>query len=127
MTIKRWLKADYPDYLEIINQVEARWKAEGSKERRNWWDVFAGGTDGAPLVIAGQQFPVLRSAQIRKGVPVTSNAECRNENEVPPPFRFGRWQKRRMPTKARKSARATSATKSTKSTKSTKTRERRVG
>jgi hypothetical protein len=45
---------------------------------------------------------VLRAAQIRKEVAVTPNAICRNENEVAPGFRFGRWGKnrKRLPAKA---------------------------
>jgi hypothetical protein len=36
---------------------------------------------------------VLKAAQIRKGVPITQNAICRNENEVIPEIaKTGRWK-----------------------------------
>lgn len=100
MTIKKWLRADYADVLALINEKEAEWRVTGNRTRRNWWDVLAGEAHGSPCIIAGTEFPVLRAAQIRKGLPVTANALCRNENEVPPDFRFGRWRKKRLPAKA---------------------------
>ena len=75
------------------------------KERRNWWDVLAGGKDGAAMVVAGHEFTVLRAAQIRQAKPVTSNALCRNENEQPPDARgTGRWPKAQLPVKATRAA-----------------------
>lgn len=102
MTIKYWLRTDYADVLAQIQEVEAEWRAVNNKQRRNWWDVLAGGPGGTPCVVAGREFPVLRAAEIRKGMPVTPNAICRNEEEVAPGFRFGRWRKKRLPAKARK-------------------------
>ena len=108
MVIKKWLKDDYPDYLELINRTEAGWKATGRGTRRNWWDVLAGLRDGTPVVIDGQQFPVLRTARERKGWAHVSHAECRNENEIAADFRFGRWGKKKkskLPKKAKPVAR----------------------
>src|SRR5690242_14764450 len=96
MTIRKWLRADYRDVLALIEEVEAEWRAAQNRQRRNWWDVLAGGPNGTPCVVAGREFPVLRAAQIRKRVPVTANALCRNEEEIAPNFRFGRWRRRRV-------------------------------
>jgi hypothetical protein len=85
MTARDWLRANgYEDVAALIDQVMAEIAATGSKQRRNWWDVLAGGTNGNPLVVNGHEFPVLRVAQIRQGKPVTKNAICRNKNEQPP-------------------------------------------
>lgn len=81
----------------MIDEVMAQWKVEGKGTRRNWWDILAGNSKGKPYRQAGRQFPILRAAQIRKGLPVTSNALCRNENEVPPPISpSGRWPRDRV-------------------------------
>ena len=104
MVIKKWLVADYGDFLDLINRQEAQWKATGRSTRRNWWDVLAGQRDGTPNVIDGTEFPVLRAARRRKGWPDVPNAVCRNEKEVAADFRFGRWGKAkrsRLPKKAR--------------------------
>ena len=101
MTLRKWLTADYPDVLGLIDEVVSEFKASGSKERRNWWIVLAGGVDGEPLMVAGREFPVLRAAQIRQGKPVTANAMCRNLDEVPPGvMATKRWPRRRLPSKA---------------------------
>jgi hypothetical protein len=106
MTARDWLRQNgYEDIAALIDEVLALLKAKGSKERRNWWDVLAGAKDGAPMVVAGHEFPVLRAAQIRQGKPVTPNALCRNENEQPPDIhRTGRWPKGQLPVKATRSA-----------------------
>ncbi len=95
MTIKRWLKTDYADVLAQINATEAAWKAAGSGERRSWWLVLAGNLDGSTIFVGELEFPVLRAAQIRQERQVTSNALCRNEVEIAPPLRMGRWQKQK--------------------------------
>lgn len=94
MITRDWLRQNgYEDVVEQIDQVLAELAARGSKERRNWWDVLAGGKDGKPNLVAGREFPVLRVAQIRQGKPVTPNAISRNKNEQPPDVvRTGRWQ-----------------------------------
>ena len=102
-SIKKFLKGNqYGKYADLIDQVEAEMVAAGSKQRRNWWDILAGGTDGRPLTVNGHQFPVLRAAQIRKGTPVTPNAICLNEDEEIPGFRkpAERPKRRRLPRKA---------------------------
>jgi hypothetical protein len=114
MTTRDWLRQNgYEDVRELIDEVIAELAAKGSKERRNWWDVLAGGKDGAPIVVAGREFPVLRAAQIRQGKPVTPNAIYRNENEQPlDVVRTGRWPKKlrrknQLPVKAKRQAKTT--------------------
>ena len=84
-SIRGWLyENDYKDVLEIIDEIMLEWKKEGNKQRRNWWEILAGDKHGTPRKIAGREIPVLRAAQIRKGIKITENALCRNENENPP-------------------------------------------
>lgn len=93
---KQWLiENNYADVAGLIDEVTSKWLAEGKRTRRNWWEILAGDLKGNSRVIAGRQFPVLRAAQIRKGVPVTENAICRNlEEEAPAVVRVtGRWPK----------------------------------
>lgn len=111
MTTRDWLQQNgYEDVVELIDEVMAELAARGSKERRNWWDVLAGGRNGKPNVVAGREFPVLRAAQIRQGKPVTPNAICRNQAEQPPDVvRTGRWpkkqrQKKQLPAKSTRQA-----------------------
>ena len=95
MNIKDWLAENgYEDVVDLINQVEAEWKAKSMKTRRDWWHVLAGTASGAPIVIAGREFPVLWAARKRKGLPDVKNSVKRNKREVPPPLRrTGRWPK----------------------------------
>lgn len=114
MTTRDWLRQnDYEDVVELIDEVLAELAAKGSKERRNWWDVLAGGKDGKSMIVAGREFPILRVAQIRQGKPITPNAICRNENEQPPDVvRTGRWprkqrRKKQLPEETNRLARTT--------------------
>jgi len=114
MTTRDWLRQNgYEDVVELIDEVLAELAARGSKERRNWWDVLAGGKDGKPNAVAGREFPVLRIAQIRQGRPVTPNALSRKKNEQPPDaVRTGRWPKKRrgksqLPGQAKREAKTT--------------------
>ena len=96
MTVREWLRANnYNDIADTIDEILAEFKAIGSKERRNWADVLCG-NEGNPVTIAGREFPILASAQISRGLPVSPTAIQRNENEeFPAPRKTGRWQKRR--------------------------------
>ena len=79
----------------MIDEIIEEFKAKGSKERRNWADVLSG-NDGKPVAIAGRTFPILASAQISRGLPVSANALQRNDKEeFPVARRTGRWPKRR--------------------------------
>lgn len=92
MTVRKWLEHnDYYDVVELIEAVMIIWKKKGTFTRRNWWDVLAGGKNGVSRRIEGISFPVLRAAQIRKGVPTTNNAICRNNTEVIPGVRPNKW------------------------------------
>jgi hypothetical protein len=81
-TLRFWLlENSYEDVAQLIEEIMLHWKDTNNKQRRNWWDILAGGKNGKSRNIAGKQIPVLRIAQIRKGVRITDNAICRNENE----------------------------------------------
>jgi hypothetical protein len=88
-----WLRQNgYDDVAAKIDRIIDRWQKEGKATRRNWWDILAGGRDGRPRSVAGVEFPVLRAAQKRKGLPVTPNAVSRNRKEKVPSVRIsGRW------------------------------------
>lgn len=95
-TLRGWLiENDYPEVAQVIDEILDEWQKSGNKQRRNWWDILAGDKNGNPRVIAGKEIPVLRAAQLRKGIHVTENALCKNKNEKAPlPFREKtRWNK----------------------------------
>lgn len=70
--------------------------ARGSKQRRSWWEVLAGGPNGRLLKREGIEFPILRSAQLREELEVTPNAICRSPLEqFPPKLPQGRWATKR--------------------------------
>ena len=74
----------------------AKIATRGSKQRRNWWETLAGGSNGKPIVREGIEFPVLRAAQLHQRVPITPNAICRNLEEEPPePRNTNRWPGRK--------------------------------
>lgn len=108
MTARDWLRENgYADVADLIDLVMAEIEASGSRQRRNWWDTLAGGQGGRPITVSGHEFPVLRVAQIRQGKPVTPNAICRNENEVPPGvITTNRWPRRKRKRPAKAEARA---------------------
>ncbi len=95
MTAREWLRENgYEDFAALIDDVMAEWKARGSHERRDWWDVLAGDRNGPPRVVAGRTFPVLWAAQKRQRRKVTPDALKRNRYEKPPAVRrTGRWPK----------------------------------
>jgi hypothetical protein len=85
VTARKWLAENgYADVVELIEEVEQRWKAEGVSTRRNWWDILSGGHDGQRRAVSGIEFPVLAVAQIHEGKPVTAGALRRGRNETPP-------------------------------------------
>jgi hypothetical protein len=90
---RSWLRANgYDDVADKIDSILDRWAQTGNSTRRNWWQILAGAVGGQPRRVAGVDFPVLRAAQRRQGVPVTKNAISRNKRETPPPVRStGRW------------------------------------
>lgn len=85
MTARVWLQENgYDDVVALIEKVEKGWKVSGASTRRNWWGILAGGSDGRPRAVSDIMFPVLASAQIHEGKPVTNNAIKRKPGEVPP-------------------------------------------
>lgn len=97
MTAREWLRENgYDDAVALIERVEKGWRSSGVATRRNWWDVLAGGKDGVPRTVSGIEFPVLASAQIHEGRPVTKKALKRKADEVPPSKDYrGRFAGRR--------------------------------
>jgi len=104
MTARDWFRSNgYPEVAQMIDEVMAELEERGSKQRRNWWQVCAGGPGGKPREVSGREFPVLRVAQIRQGVPMTANAICRNPNEEPPDVvKTARWPRKPSKRLARK-------------------------
>lgn len=97
MTCREWLNQNnYADVVSLIDQAMAKIAGRGSKQRRNWWEILAGGSNGKPSVREGIEFPVLRAAQLHQRVPITPNAICRNSEEKPPePRNTNRWPGRK--------------------------------
>ena len=96
MTCKDWLRQNgYEDVADLIDRAMFRMAVRGSRQRRNWWNVLAGGPNGEGYVREGIRFPVLQAAQSRQGRPITPDALCRNDREEPPaPRSTGRWAAR---------------------------------
>ena len=96
MTVRVWLRANgYDDVGKAIDDVLAEFKAKGSRQRRNWADVLCGNR-GRPVTIAGRTFPILASAQVSRGLPVSPDAIQRSrDEEFPVARKTGRWPKRR--------------------------------
>ena len=83
-----WLRENgYGDIADRIEGVMVRWKSEGKRTRRNWWEILAGHKDGRPRVASGVEFPVLRAARIRQELDHVHNAISRHPDEAPPPIR----------------------------------------
>ena len=97
MTVRVWLRANgYNDVAETIDDILAEFKAKGSRERRNWADVLCG-NKGKPVTIAGRTLPMLASAQVSRGLPVSPDAIQRSrDEEFPVARRSGRWADRRQ-------------------------------
>jgi hypothetical protein len=96
-TIRNWLRQNgYEDIADLIDEVMAKWKSQGNKTRRNWWDILSGDRNGKPRRIGDVEFPVLRVAQERQNKKVTSNAISRKKKEKSPPpgvWSSSRWEK----------------------------------
>lgn len=94
-TARKWLRDNnYNDIANMIDELIEEWNRTGKGTRRNWWEVLAGDKKGKSRVICGRAFPVLKTAQLRKGITVTDNAICRNTEERPPHIKQNnRWSK----------------------------------
>jgi hypothetical protein len=93
---RRWLRENgYADVASAIDKIMDEWKASGKKTRRNWWEMLAGDRQGRSRRLGGYEFPILKSVQIRQGLPLTPNAIQRDEEKQPPPEPrvTARWSK----------------------------------
>jgi|GEM_PF-436195 len=93
-SVRQWLiDNDYNDVAELIDEVTAEWDRQGKKTRRNWWEVLSGSKQGKPSVVEGRQFPILRAARLRQGLPDVKGSLSRHKREkVPPVVEQLRWQ-----------------------------------
>src|ERR1700677_4809276 len=83
---RSWLRDNgYADVAAMIDKIMDEWKASGKKTRRNWWEMLAGDRKGRPRRLGGYEFPILRSVQMRQGLPMTPNAIQRDEEKQAPP------------------------------------------
>jgi hypothetical protein len=101
---RQWLRENgYADIATMIEKIMDDWKASGKKTRRNWWEMLAGDRQGRPRRLGGYEFPILKSVQIRQGLPVTPNAIKRDgEKQAPPKPRVtARWPKAVRPPRRR--------------------------
>lgn len=91
--IRHWLRENgYDDIADTIDFLIDKWRREGKRTRRNWWDILAGTRAGQPRRVDGIAFAVLRAAQKRQGRPVTKNALSRGKREsIPRIWTTGRW------------------------------------
>ncbi len=88
-----WLRENgYDKVADDIDRLLERWKREGKKTRRNWWEILAGRDNGEPRTVDGVTFPVLRAAQVRQGMKPGKRAGAGKRSEVAPPVRASnRW------------------------------------
>ena len=96
---RKWLRENgYADIAAMIDEIMDEWKASGKKTRRNWWEMLAGDSQGRPRRLGQHEFPILKSVQIRQGLPITPNAIKRDEEKQPPPepVLIARWIKARQ-------------------------------
>ena len=92
-----WVRDNHYDKItNLIDGVMETWKREGKRTRRNWWEILAGNPDGTPRIAGGREFPILRAARHRQGLPDVPHAIQLSPDEVPPPVRtLSRRTKRR--------------------------------
>lgn len=93
ITIRRWLLENgYDEVAEMIQGIMNDWRRRRVKTRRNWWAILAGGKNGRPKAVGGHEFPVLRAAQRRQGLPITKNAISNRRREAYPDMQpQNRW------------------------------------
>ena len=93
-TAREWLRANgYEDVAAMIDEIMELWRQAGNAQRRNWWTVLAGRSDGSGCVVAGRTFLVIANIQRRQGVTPSKGAVRRKRRErKPPPIRVSnRW------------------------------------
>ena len=94
VSCREWLRLNgYEDVADSIDALTRKWRYEGRKTRRDWWLVLAGTREGAPHVVDGVTFPVLKAARRRQGFPTdVPGAVERTPHELAPTIRQqARW------------------------------------
>ena len=85
-TAREWLRANgYDDVANMIDLTMAEWRDAGNAQRRNWWTVLAGRSDGSGCVVAGRTFPIIANIQRRQGVTPSKRSVRRKKRETKPP------------------------------------------
>ncbi len=83
--VETWLRASgYAKVADDINAIEARWKKNKLRTRRNWWEVLAGDTKGHQREVAGVTFPIIAAIRKRQGLDAVQGA-LKHVGEAPPP------------------------------------------
>ncbi len=83
---RSWFVAHgYTEVAGMIDEIEAEWKAEGKRTRRNWWEAAAGDRHGRPRIVAGRVFPIIAAARARQNLKPapTAIANKRRERSLP--------------------------------------------
>jgi hypothetical protein len=84
-TAREWLARNgYLDEVKKIDRIVEKWKTDGVKTRRNWWQVLAGGVSGKPKVIQGIKFSVIKSIRERMGLSPVNHAIYNSKSESAP-------------------------------------------
>ena len=81
-----WLRGSgYEKVANDIAGIVERWRKNGIKTRRNWWEILAGDTKGRSREVAGVTFPVIAAIRERQELPQAAGAITRpGEKPLPP-------------------------------------------
>jgi len=81
-----WLReSGYEGVADNIAEIAERWKKNGIKTRRNWWEILGGDRKGRSREVAGVKFPVIAAFRKRQGLPPAAGAITRpGEKPLPP-------------------------------------------
>lgn len=84
--IVQWLRTSgYTSVADKIEKIEAGWRKNKVKTRRNWFEVLAGDNKGRERSVAGHVFPIIASIRARQGLDPVIHAERRaGEKPLPP-------------------------------------------
>jgi hypothetical protein len=81
-----WLRQNgYRDIADKIQRIVAKWRENGVRTRRNWWEILAGDRAGNPREVAGERFPIIALIRERQGLPPAPGALWTPGEHPPPP------------------------------------------